>query len=324
MVVLHVKKKEVLGSLPPIGVIPSGSITLGGVERSVASQKTDLYFLKAAAKSSKFFCFWNLQSSKFFQCIPQPQYKATEFTRQDNKLDQPDFFWGNICLVLIMYGFLFFNPFGSDPLGRCAQSCAFLTPLFADWFTIPLSTLHQPGWDNKENYIVVSCICLRLFGVRCGSNGRVFTSCLTPLFLDKCAILGGCHSDMSLNCSSNQLGKAKITDSKEINPTVLFPLIAQWANRKIFLFLHLFLFFSLLVIDADKNCLGRIVVASSDSITSFYHNKNNSIVHQKLAVVDLPNYVGVTAVPAAPTRVTTWTDKAVDLENEEELSIGQT
>lgn len=69
-------------------------------------------------------------------------------------------------------------------------------------------------------------------------------------------------------------------------------------------------------IDPDKNCLGRIVVASSDASLESITNNNHNLAVEYLNVVAYVAYVEPDT-DRAPTI-------AMDMRNDEELSTGQT
>lgn len=271
-----------MSSLPPVGVSSSEANACRSVERSIASQGADFYFPLAAASSSVF-CAESLHHRKFSNQPFHSQCVATELTSLGVKFEQPGIFsWGILFLVLIVYGCLLLIPFDKDSLREDTQSsCAFITPLFADDCIPVLGCLLNQELNCILKYVVVSKLLLSSFGALKDSTGPGFTSPITPFFLVKCALLRRNPRDISSDGSRDELHKSKNTCSNKTTQTIHHPL--QWLATKISLFLK----FLSHLIDTDKNCLGRIVVASSDSIKIYLGC--SSYTH--LAVVDFYHWI---------------------------------
>ena len=302
---------------------------------------------------------------KFPHQSPYAQYCCTDSSCQTAKLENPGIrFWEVLNLILIVFESCLLCHVVLESPGQSALSCALITTLFADFtfskcplgwlinncrdsslrvllssfsscglspdesngrvFASLITTLFLVkyacfnfqtelpfgGWliFNTLRYTVVNTMWIFQYVKYKGFNGRVLTSFLTPLFLVKYAFFREFQRRWSYY-DKNRVFR-KILNFDFNGSGLMIRYATQWAMEKS-LFLITPHFHS---IDPDKNCLGRIVVASSDASLECITNNNHNL--GSLAVV----FLNVANVD----QVIEGTNMTIDMENELELSTGQT
>ncbi len=353
-----------LDSLRSFGLPSSeGCTSKGSGEGSpVASQAAGKFLL--ADPSMEVLCSLN---RKFPHQSPYAQYCCTDSSCQTTKLENPGIrFWEVLNLMLIVFESCLLCHVVLESPGQSALSCALITTLFADFtyskcslgclinncrdssLRVLLSPLSPGGPSPDEsNGRVFASLITTLFLVKyaCfnfqtelpfggwlifktlrdtvvntmwifqyvnynGFNGRVLTSFLTPLFLVKYALFREFQSRWSCYDKNRVFRRTLNFDFN--GSSLMIRYTTLWARQKS-LFLITPHFHS---IDPDKNCLGRIVVASSDASLECTSITNNNHKLCSLAVV----FLNVANVD----QVIEGTNTTMDMENEIELSTGQT
>lgn len=208
------------------------------------------------------------------------------------------YFWDSLCVLLpIVYGFLLAILFAVKPL-ESVRSYVLLTLFCVESCSISCGFLCE-DMVMKMTFTVLNNLCLSPCGARLCADGRhVFTCFLTPLHLAKYTFRSS-ESNVSWDGNHNKFHEIETVRDREISRIHQHNTLQRRA-LEVSLFLILFLILLSRLIDADKNCLGRIVVASSASINACTFNNilnNNNLAVVCFLVVRCATTEGLTRTP---------------------------